>query len=219
MFGGGVWWTGLESDVPQKRHEQNTSPKDSIQLGLGDAAGDALSLRLSNFYSVRSDTRWDIMFPVPYRIVTGYQPRNSVGAVDKAMSATRFKIQRALHALGYLLLLQQQNGMGVANGRVPFKKETRSFSLCTHSLVSALSSVSVESWFWLVASVGELAPSARQKQCLWWTDDDKINVLDCVVWHVVTWSTFTVSRCVEKSAWTGLLLSRLQEGLRNMRKM
>ena len=41
---------------------------------------------------------------------------------DTAMSATQFKIQGAIQALlEYLLLLQEQNGMGVANGRVPFK--------------------------------------------------------------------------------------------------
>nr|XP_051226621.1 uncharacterized protein LOC127344397 [Lolium perenne] len=41
MFGGGVWGTRLGSDVPQTRHERNTSPKRSIRRGLGDGLGDA----------------------------------------------------------------------------------------------------------------------------------------------------------------------------------
>lgn len=60
MFGGGVWGTRLGSDVPQRRHEQNTSPKRSIRRGLGDvlgdAAGDALSCRSQPHEVVRSSS-------------------------------------------------------------------------------------------------------------------------------------------------------------------
>jgi hypothetical protein len=43
MFGRGVWGTRLGSEIPQIRHEGNTSPKSSILGCLGDAAGDAVS--------------------------------------------------------------------------------------------------------------------------------------------------------------------------------
>jgi hypothetical protein len=39
MFGGGVWWTWLGSDVPQTRHERNTSIKRSIRRDLGTLWG------------------------------------------------------------------------------------------------------------------------------------------------------------------------------------
>jgi hypothetical protein len=47
MFGGGVWGTRLGGDVPQRRHEKNTSLKRSIRRGLGDALGDAAKDALS----------------------------------------------------------------------------------------------------------------------------------------------------------------------------
>jgi hypothetical protein len=48
MFGGGVWGTRLGSDVPQTRHEQNTSLKRSIRRVLGDGLGDATEDALSS---------------------------------------------------------------------------------------------------------------------------------------------------------------------------
>ena len=53
MFGGCVWGTRLGSDVPQTRHEQNTSPQHSIRRGLvgvlGVATGGALTTGLATF--------------------------------------------------------------------------------------------------------------------------------------------------------------------------
>ena len=80
-------------------------------------------------------------------------------AVDNGMSATlQFKIQRAVTGRPQFLLLEQRDGMGIANGRVPFKKGHGSYSV--DSLFSAALASSVNSWFGVVASVGELAPSS-----------------------------------------------------------
>jgi hypothetical protein len=55
MFEGGVWGTRLGSDVPQRRHEQNTFPKRSIRRDLGDALGDTAGDALTTFVSVLSN--------------------------------------------------------------------------------------------------------------------------------------------------------------------
>jgi len=59
------------------------------------------------------------------------------------MSATKFKIQPAVQVLEYLLLLPEQNGMGVANGRVPFKKKNMELPVVYSFLVLRLALLSL----------------------------------------------------------------------------